>query len=49
MRNSRTLTNRHLLAPRDVDEQVARAWFLLAMLAAVAVVATSALLFVAMT
>ncbi|MGW0175659.1 hypothetical protein ACWDUM_17700 [Rhodococcus sp. NPDC003322] len=48
MQNSRTLSNTHLLAPRDADERVARAQFVLAMLIAVAVVASAVLLVVAM-
>lgn len=48
MKNSRTLSSTHLLAPRDADERVTRARFVLAMLAAMSVVMSAALLFLAM-
>ncbi|MFF0818258.1 hypothetical protein ACFYVR_24355 [Rhodococcus sp. NPDC003318] len=46
--NSRTLSSTHLLAPRDADDRVMRARFVLAMLAAVTVVMSAVLLFLAM-
>lgn len=49
MRNQRIiLANTHLLAPRDADDRVARAQFVLAMLAAVAVLASGVLLVMAL-
>ncbi|GAA4479083.1 hypothetical protein GCM10023094_23660 [Rhodococcus olei] len=48
MPNSRTLSNTHLLAPRDADDRMARAQFVLAMLTAVAVLAAATLLVLAL-